>query len=126
MSVLRTNGPLVTLLELSHFSGFLTMNVNGQWVPRGRNSSYSFIQILFKLYRCYDHALKICMWFGYNPQINFSHIFCNLNLVIFRGFFLTMIVNGQWVPRGPNSSYSFIQILFKLYRCLNHALKICM
>ena len=119
------------------FFFFWTMKVNGQWVPRGRNSSYSFIQILFKLYRCHDHALKICMWFGYNPHINFSHIFCNLNLVIFRFFFLfffffffffflTMIVNGQWVPRGPNSSYSFIQILFKLYRCLNHALKICM
>ena len=31
----------------------------------------SGIQILLKLYRCCDHALKICMWFGYNPQINF-------------------------------------------------------
>ena len=64
------------------------MKVNGQWVPRGRNSSYSFILILLKLYRCYDHALKICnaMWFGYNPQTNFSYIFHNLNLVIFRFF----------------------------------------
>ena len=60
-----------------------------------RNSSYSFIMpptseevegaywfgsvrpvvssgvqspILLKLYRCCDHALKICMWFGYNPH----------------------------------------------------------
>ena len=33
-----------------------------------------------KLYRCHDYALKICMWFGYNPQINFSHFFRNLNL----------------------------------------------
>ena len=94
-----------------------------------RNSSYSFIPNLLKLYRCHDHALKICMWFGYIPQINFSHFFRNLNLVIFRFFFcffLTMKVNGQWVPRGRNSSYSFIQILLKLYRCLDHALKICM
>ena len=40
------------------------MKVNGQWVPCLRNSSYSFIPILLKLYRCCDHALKIYMWFG--------------------------------------------------------------
>ena len=51
-----------------------------------RNSSYSFILILLKLYRCCDHALKICMWFGYNPQINFCHFFRNLNLAIFGHF----------------------------------------
>ena len=78
------------------------MKVNGQWVPRGRNSSYSFILILLKLYRCYDHALKICMWFGYNPQTNFSYILSHFS------FFLTMKVNGLWVPHGRNSSYSFI------------------
>ena len=85
----------------------------------------SGIPILLKLYRCHDYALKICMWFGYNPQINFSHFFRNLNLVVFQ-VFLTIKVNGQWVPRGRNSSYSFTQILLKLYRCLDHALKICM
>ena len=62
------------------------MKVNGQWVPRVKYSSYSFIQILFKLYRCLYHALKICMWFGNNPQINFSHLFRNLNLIIFQVF----------------------------------------
>ena len=31
----------------------------------------SGIPILLKLYRCLHHALKMCMWFGYNPQINF-------------------------------------------------------
>ena len=66
---------LFSQFELSHFSDILTMKVNGQWVPRVRNSSYSFIQILFKLYRCLDHALKICMWFGYYPQINFYTFF---------------------------------------------------
>ena len=53
----------------SHFSGILTMKVNGQWVPSVRNSSYSLKPILLKLYRCCDHALKICILFGYNPQI---------------------------------------------------------
>ena len=57
-----------------------------EYVPCVRNSSYSFTLIPLKLYRCFYHPLKICMWFGYNPQINFSHFFCNLNLVIFRAF----------------------------------------
>ena len=57
-----------------------------EYVPCVRNSSYSFTPILLKLYRCFYHPLKICMWFGYDPQINFSHFFRNLNLVIFRAF----------------------------------------
>ena len=47
------------------------MKVNGQWVPCVRNSSYSFMPIHLKLYMCYGHGLKICMWFGYNPWIIF-------------------------------------------------------
>ena len=51
------------------------------------NSSYNLITILLKLCRHCDHALKICMWLGYTPQINFSHFFFyNLNLVIFWTF----------------------------------------
>ena len=50
------------------------------------NFSYSLILILLKLYRHCDHALKIGMWLGYTPQINFCHFFCNLNLVIFQTF----------------------------------------
>ena len=60
--------------------------MNGQWVPCVCNSSYSLIQILLKLYRHCDHALNICMWLGYTPQINFCHFSCNLNLAIFRTF----------------------------------------
>ena len=51
-----------------------------------RNSSYNLIP---KLCRHFDHALKICMWLGYTPQINFCHFFFyNLNLVIFWTFLL--------------------------------------
>ena len=64
------------------------MKVNGQWVPCVHNSSNSFIPILLKLYRCIDHALKMCMWFGYNRQINFDTFFRNLNFVVFRAFAL--------------------------------------
>ena len=92
-----------------------------------RNSSYSFIQILLKLYRCCDHALKICMWCGYNPQINFCHFFRNLNFYNNRHVsgILTIKVNGQWVPCVLNS-YSFVPIHLKFYMCYGHGLKICM
>ena len=103
---------------IGHFSGWIVDTLCAQ-------SSYSFIPILLKLYRCCDHALKICMWFGYNPQINFCHFFRNLNLAIFSGIF-TMKVNGQWVPCVGNSSYSFMPIHLKLYACYGHGLKICM
>ena len=40
------------------------------------NSSNSFILIYFaKLCRCFCQGLKMCMWFGYNSQINFYHFF---------------------------------------------------
>ena len=57
------------------------------YVPCVRNSSYSFMPILLKLHRCFCHGLKLCMWFGYYPEIIFCHFFCNLNLVIFRRFY---------------------------------------
>ena len=58
-----------------------------------RNSSYSLIPILLKLYRHCGLTMKICTWFGYNPQINFLHFFRNLNLAIFR----KEKENGQYV-----------------------------
>ena len=63
------------------------------------NSSYNLIPILLKLCRHCDHALKICMWLGYTPQINFCHIFYNLkflNLVIF--FFFTFLHLESGLP----------------------------
>ena len=41
---------------------------------------YNLIPILLKLCRHCDNALKICMWLGYTPQIDFFHFFYNLNL----------------------------------------------
>ena len=35
-----------------------------------RNSSYSLTPTPLKLYRRCDHV-EICVWLGYNPQINF-------------------------------------------------------
>ena len=75
-----------------------------------RNSSYSFIPILLKLYRCCDHALKICIWFGYNPQINFCHFFRNLNLAIFSGIFTMKVIGSGYLvcATPPTVSCQFI------------------
>ena len=81
---------LISQVEISLFSSIIYNKVNGQGIPCGRNSSYSFIPILSKLYWCFGHGLKICMWFGYNPQIIFCYFFCKLNLAIFRALSITM------------------------------------
>ena len=83
-------------------------------------NSYSFNPILLKLYRCCDHALKICMWFGYNPQINFCHFFRNLNLGHFDN-------ESEWAVGTlcAQGSCSFLPIYLKLYMCYGHGLKIC-
>ena len=49
-------------------------------------------EIIFCHFFC-EHGLKICMWFGYNPQIIFYHFFRKLNVAIFLAFF-TIKVNG--------------------------------
>ena len=63
--------------ELSHFSGILTMKVNGQWVPCVRNSSYSFMPIHLKLYMYYGHGLKISLdyFLSFFSQFEHSHFF---------------------------------------------------
>ena len=51
-------------------SGHIYNNVNGQGIPCGHNSSYSFIPILLKLHWCFGHDLKICMWRGDINSLN--------------------------------------------------------
>ena len=112
---------LFPLRELSHF---LT-TVYRQWVPCARNSSYNFIPIFLKLRTWFFHGLKICIWFGYNPCINFCHLYHFVNFC----HFLTsdsMKVYRQWVPCERNSSYSFILIFLKLCTCFLRVLEICM
>ena len=59
------------------------------------NSSYSFMSIFLKLYRCFCPGLKMCMWFGYNPQINFDYFFRILNLVIFQACILSKCIDSR-------------------------------
>ena len=66
-----------------HFLISDCMKVYRQWVPCEGNSSYNFIPIFLKLCTCFLHGLEICIWFGYNPWINFCHFFHFVNFVIF-------------------------------------------
>ena len=68
-----------------------------KWVLCERNSSYNFIPILLKLYRCFCQGLKMCMTFGYNPQINFCHFFHSLNLVIFWAQLLLKLMDIRYL-----------------------------
>ena len=79
-----------------------------QWVPCERNFSYNFIPIFLKLFTCFLHGLKMCMWFGYSPCFNF----CTFSLCELCHFLTSdsMKVYRQWVPCECNSSYNFIPI----------------
>ena len=98
-----------------------------------RISSYSFILILLKLHRCFGHGLKICMWFGYNPQI----IFCpppfrrKAEGHSFRHSVLPSVLPSFRPPNIVGTLCAQLLLQFyadplKLYRCFSHGLKICM
>ena len=58
-------------LNLSHFYGHYNEWIEGTLCAQ-------LIQLntdIFETLHC-DHALKICMWFGYTSQINFLSLFC--------------------------------------------------
>ena len=94
--------------------------MNGQGIPCRRNSSYSFIPILSKLHWCFGHGLKTCMWFGYQPQINFIiYIKPQLNVYHFSSIFPLQCYQyhqGLYICSAfeCKCSYSFIQYFMKL------------
>ena len=101
---------LFLLCEL--FLVWNAIKVYREWVPYGRNSSYRFPPIVSKHCRCFQHGMKLRMWFWYSTLINFSHFFCFVNLV--SSFTWNAIkLYRQWVPCGRNSSYSFPPIVLK-------------
>ena len=92
-------------------------------VPCERNSSYNFIPIFLKLCTYFLHDLKMCMWFGYNPCINFCH-FCHfVNFVIFWPQILWKFIdNGYLVSATPHtilyrSLWNFANVFSMVWRC---------
>ena len=67
--------------------------------------------IILKLHRCFGHGLKTCMWFGYNPQIRFCHLFGNLNLVFFLALLLSTYVDSMYLVRVTPPINSLKKIL---------------
>ena len=82
--------------------------------------------ILLKLYRCFCHDLKICMWFGYYPEIIFCHFFCNLNLVIFKCTIMAGDINSlnllvgtdSNIPRGSLHLWHIVRPFYDILFCL--------
>ena len=76
---------IIVRLFFCHFFHFVNFSTSmyRQWVPCECNSSYNFIPIFLEIGTCFPHGLEMCMWFGYNPWINFCHFFHFVNFVIF-------------------------------------------
>ena len=110
---------LFPLCELSHFS----TSMYRQWVPCERNSSYNFIPIFLKLCTCFHYDLEICIWFGYNPWINFCHLFHFVNFVIFWPQILWKSRDsGYLVSATPHtilyqSLWNFAHVFTMVWRC---------
>ena len=62
------------LYAYNHFQALLESVITCRWwIPCVRNS-YISLQILLKLYRCFGHHTKMCVWYGYNSQKIFATI----------------------------------------------------
>ena len=68
---------------------FLTsdsVKVYRQWLPCKRNSLYNFMPVFMQLCTSFFfHGLKMCIWFGFNPAVNFCHFSTLLTLSVFAG-----------------------------------------
>ena len=88
------------------------------------------------LSRCFFHALKMCMWVLYSPQISFVTLTgCELKLFCpppfsrkARGHINDIILHSVPPPLSKlvpclRNLYGFMPILLKLCRCFGHCLK---
>ena len=108
-----------------HFVNFVIFftSMYRQWVPCERNSSYNFIPIFLKLCKCFLHGLKMCMWFGYNPSINFCHFFHFAIFVIsWPQILWKCIDSGYLVSATPHtilyrSFWNFAHVFAMVWRC---------
>ena len=94
-----------------------------QSVPCERNSSYNFIPIFLKLCTWLLHGLKICMWFGYNPCINFCYFFHFANFVIFWPQILWKGCDSGFLASATphtilyRSFWNFVYVFAMVWRC---------
>ena len=91
--------------------------VNGVKVFCVGNSSYNFMPIPLKLYRSLENGMHI-IWIKSSGY--FCYFFSQVKLIHF-----IAKQNGFNVFCVGSSSYSFMPLPLKLYRCLGHGLKMC-
>ena len=106
----------------------LTFQMKTYWVPCGHNSSYSFPPIVLKLFRCFLHGMKMCMWFWYNPLIIFSHFFCFVTLVVFRYEMLLKCIDSGYIMYlvGTTPLTVFHWLFWNIADVFQHGMKMCM
>ena len=105
---------LFPLCEHSHF--FTSMY--RQWVLFERSSSYKFI-----LCTCFLHGLKMRMWFGHNPCLNFCHFFHFVNFVSFWLQILWKFIHSGYLVSETlhtvlyQSFWNFAHVFPMVWRC---------
>ena len=86
-----------------------------------------FYTDLFETLHMFSPWSEDCMWFGYNPCINFCHIF---HFVIFWPQILWKFIDSGYLVSATlherNSSYNFISTVLKFCTCFLHGLEMCM
>ena len=75
-----------SLCELCHFLTSDFMKVYRQWVPCKHNFFYNFNPFFMQLCTSFFHGLTMCMWFGFNPAVNFCHFSALLTSSFFNFF----------------------------------------
>ena len=100
---------------LCHFLTSDSLNVYRQWVPCERNSSYNyssynFIPIFLKLCTCFLHGLEMCIWFGYNPWINFCDFFHFVNFVIFWPQIVWKCIDSGYLVNATPYTISYLSL----------------
>ena len=122
MCISNGHNPLIMFRYFCHKMNVVIFaaKINRYWVSCVGISSYSFMLIALKHNRCLGHGLKMCISNGHNPLIMFRHFCHKMNVVIFAAK-----INRYWVSCVGISSYSFMLIALKHYRCLGHGQKMC-
>ena len=84
-----------------------------------------FYTELFETSHMFLHGLKMCMWFGYNPCINFCHFFHFRNFVISLPQILWKCIDSRYHVSTTPYAISCLSLLNFAHLFL-HGLKMCM
>ena len=80
-----------------------------------RNSSYSFVPIVLKLWMCFLHGMRMCMWIAHNCWISICHFLDIVNLVIFHPEYID---SGclLWAQHLLHF-WNFVYVFFMIWGC---------